>query len=154
MEIRTRHFSHFGTVEAPEKPDPRLLQLEKLENEVSNALRLVRDVERNWNGYERTEGGAREALDEATRLVNRARADVFNLTFCMREYRTSSAPVDAIAYQPVDLDDQAVLIVECEAGGWREVGVVNWPLRFVSPAAVAASCCAPRFGVGEFTLIE
>jgi hypothetical protein len=33
----------------------------------------------------------------------------------------------------------AVLSVRCPAGGWREVGVVYWPLRFVAPGGYAGN---------------
>ena len=41
----------------------------------------------------------------------------------------------------------ALLVVECPAGEWAEVGEVFWPLRFTAPAAIAGACCAPRYGL-------
>ena len=44
-------------------------------------------------------------------------------------------------------DGLAVLLVDCPAGGWAEIGAVKWPLEFAAPAAIAGSNCAPRYGL-------
>jgi hypothetical protein len=41
----------------------------------------------------------------------------------------------------------AVLEIRSIRAGWREVGVVYWPLRFLSPGGPAGNL---RYGVGEF----
>ena len=41
----------------------------------------------------------------------------------------------------------ALLVIECQLGGWVEVGRIRWPLRFMEPAMVAGVCCSPRYGL-------
>lgn len=41
----------------------------------------------------------------------------------------------------------AVLILAETLGRWYEAGAVRWPLIFTARAAVAGSCCRPRYGL-------
>ena len=41
----------------------------------------------------------------------------------------------------------AILAVWNDWAHWCEVDLVKFPLEFVAPAAIAGSCCAPRYGL-------
>lgn len=116
----SHYFSFFGAVRRPEKPWPRLARVAK----------LLAD-------YARPESAQWMPAYPADPLITGIPCGAWVEVGC----------ADGIVAYACVCAPQAILEVRCPAGGWAEYGVVAWPLQFVLPAAVAGSCCNPRYGV-------
>jgi len=131
------YFSFFGSVECPENPilpDDELDRLIRREER-----RVVR--EHGWEGFDNNP-------------ILRAEPSIAAFERLCRRF--GKEPVllgeDGYLYAKAAVlprKGQAILLVACPEGGWAELGIVAWPLKFTAPAAVPGSICgcSPRYGL-------
>ena len=135
--MRSRYFSFFGSLLIPCGNEKGLEEARKA-MEAFQAIFLSRYYEyldEEYSSQVADEKATSEALEHA---VVPACSEVVDLGAdgCVR--------AEGYVFGRV-----AILHVHCDAAGfeWSELGLVRWPLEFEGPAAVAGSCCAPRYGL-------
>lgn len=133
-----KYFSFFGEVEAVSLPEEERVIRAFADLEKAR-MDMDQDV-RDWH---------REVVVPAQKWAVETYARLYGPLGEQRaEELGRDNSVTARAYEvPLAVQARDIRLLVVEGPDWIEWGFVKWPLEFTAPAAIAGSCCAPRYGL-------